>query len=135
MSMIASIKEIWTAMAIQVSMFREVGRNVMVVGFSISTIGILNLNYSLIRSTCKMSSFELESCRNQTWGTYWSISLELWMEQAISKENLTIFQCTNGNPIEVKMLPWERQSSFTWKSVGSERRMLNLSEISNSFVI
>lgn len=64
--MIASTKEIWTAMAIQVSMFREVGRNMMVVGFSISTIGILNLNYSLILSTCKMSSFELESCRNQT---------------------------------------------------------------------
>lgn len=73
MSMMVSIKEIWTIMAIQAFMFKEVGRSVMVVGFSISTIGIMKLNYS-DSNRCKTSSFECESCRKQTWELISSLS-------------------------------------------------------------
>ena len=76
MNMMAFIKEIWTTIAIQAFMFREVGRSVMVVGFSTNTIGILNLNYS-DSDRCKMSNFELESYRKRTWGTYWFFSVKL----------------------------------------------------------
>lgn len=50
MNMKNSIKDIWREMDIQVSIFREVGRSVMVVEFFTSATGMLNLRFQNIRT-------------------------------------------------------------------------------------
>lgn len=53
MNMKNSIKDIWREMDIQVSIFREVGRSVMVVEFFTSATGMFNLRYQSMRTASR----------------------------------------------------------------------------------